>query len=43
MKKFFADRPRARVALAWVGLVVLAAVLLRWVEPAAFESPYNNF
>lgn len=43
MKKFFADRPRTRAALAWVGLVIAAAILLRWVEPTAFESPYNNF
>lgn len=43
MKKFFADHPRTRAVLAWAGLIIAAAVLLRWVEPAAFESPYNNF
>jgi len=26
-----------------VGLILAAALLLRWVEPAVFESPYNNF
>jgi hypothetical protein len=43
VKKFFATHPRTRAVLAWIGLVVAAIVLLRWVEPAAFESPYNNF
>ena len=43
MKKFFAAHPRTRAVLAWIGLVVAAVVLFRWVEPAVFESPYNNF
>lgn len=43
MRGYLARHPRLRVALAWIGLVVVAAVLLRWVEPAVFESPYNNF
>lgn len=43
MKKFFATHSRTRAVLAWIGLVVAAIVLFRWVEPAAFESPYNNF
>ena len=43
MKKFLATHPRTRVVLAWAGLVVAAIVLFRWVEPAVFESPYNNF
>ena len=43
MKKFFASHPRIRSVVAWVGLVAAAALLLRWVEPAVFESPYNNF
>lgn len=36
-------RGRRRVVLAWIGLVVVAAVLLQWVEPAVFESPYAGF
>ncbi|MFM2115703.1 MAG: hypothetical protein RI908_1444 [Actinomycetota bacterium] len=43
MKKFFATHPRTRAVLAWVALVAAALVLFRWVEPAVFESPYNNF
>jgi len=43
MKNFFTTHPRTRKVLAWIGLVVAAFVLFRWVEPAAFESPYNNF
>ena len=43
MKKFFATHPRIRVMAAWAGLIVAAALLLRWVEPTVFESPYNNF
>ena len=43
MRNFFARHPRLRVALAWIGLVVVAVVLVQWVEPAVFESPYNNF
>ena len=41
--KFLAAHPRIRVGLIWLGLVVATVVLLRWVEPAVFESPYNNF
>ena len=43
MMRVLADRPRLRAALAWVGLIAAAVILLRWVEPAVFESPYNNF
>lgn len=43
MRAFLAAHPRTRAVLAWVGLVVAAVVLFRWVEPAVFESPYNNF
>ena len=34
---------RRRIVLAWVGLVVAAVVLLQWVDPAVFESPYAGF
>lgn len=34
---------RRRVVLAWVGLVVATVLLLQWVEPAVFESPYAGF
>jgi hypothetical protein len=34
---------RRRVVLAWVGLIVVTVVLLQWVEPAVFESPYAGF
>lgn len=43
MKKYFAAHPRVRIVAAWVGLIAAAVLLLRWVEPAVFESPYNNF
>ena len=43
MKTLLADRPRLRAAVAWALLIVAAMVLFRWVEPAVFESPYNNF
>lgn len=43
MKKFLAAHPRTRAVLAWIAIVAAAAVLFRWVEPAVFESPYNNF
>lgn len=43
MKNFLATRPRTRALLAWAALVVAAIMLFRWVEPAVFESPYNNF
>jgi hypothetical protein len=36
-------RGRRRVVLAWIGLVVVAVVLLQWVDPAVFESPYAGF
>jgi hypothetical protein len=36
-------RGRRRAVLAWVGLVVAAVVLLQWVDPAVFESPYAGF
>ena len=41
--KFLEAHPRIRVALIWLGLVAATVVLLKWVEPAVFESPYNNF
>jgi hypothetical protein len=41
--KFLAGHPRWRIALIWVGLVAAALILFQWVEPAVFESPYNNF
>ena len=41
--KLFAAHPRLRIALVWLGLVTATVILLRWVEPAVFESPYNNF
>jgi hypothetical protein len=34
---------RRRVVLAWAGLVVATVLLLQWVEPAVFESPYAGF
>ena len=34
---------KRRIVLAWVGLVVAALVLLQWVDPAVFESPYAGF
>lgn len=43
VQRFFAGHPRLRVALIWTGLVVAAVILFQWVEPAVFESPYNNF
>lgn len=43
MRKFLGAHPRTRAVAAWVGLILAAALLLRWVEPAVFESPYNNF
>ncbi len=43
MKKILMKHPRLRATLAWVGLLVAAVVLFKWVEPAMFESPYNNF
>lgn len=43
MSRFLRNHPRLRATLAWIGLVVAAVILFRWVEPAAFESPYNNF
>lgn len=41
--KYLTAHPRLRVALIWVGLIAATLVLFRWVEPAVFESPYNNF
>jgi len=43
MKKILGAYPRTRAVLAWIGLIAAAIVLFRWVEPAVFESPYNNF
>ena len=43
MRQFLHDHPRLRATLAWIGLVVAAVILFRRVEPAVFESPYNNF
>jgi hypothetical protein len=45
MRRFVASalRGRSRVVLAWLALVVVAAVLLQWVDPAVFESPYAGF
>ena len=43
MRSFLAAHPRTRSVLAWIGLIAAMAVLLHWVEPSAFESPYNNF
>lgn len=34
---------RRRIVLAWIGLVVATVVLLQWVDPAVFESPYAGF
>ena len=39
----WASRGKRRVVLAWVGLVVATVVLLQWVDPAVFESPYAGF
>jgi hypothetical protein len=36
-------RGRRRIVLAWIGLLVVTAVLLQWVDPAVFESPYAGF
>lgn len=36
-------RGRRRIVLGWVALVVTAVVLLQWVDPAVFESPYAGF
>lgn len=36
-------RGKRRTVLAWIGLVVAAVVLLQWVDPAVFESPYAGF
>jgi hypothetical protein len=36
-------RGRRRTVFAWIGLVVVAVVLLQWVDPAVFESPYAGF
>jgi hypothetical protein len=41
--KFLASHPRLRIAVIWVGLIATALILFQWVEPAVFESPYNNF
>ena len=43
MKTLLAGRPRLRAVAVWALLIVVAVVLFRLVEPAVFESPYNNF
>lgn len=43
MKKLLEKNPRLRTALAWAGLLIATVILFKWVEPAMFESPYNNF
>lgn len=41
--KFLSGHSRLRTVLIWAGLIVATLVLFQWVEPAVFESPYNNF
>ena len=42
-------RPRLRLptrlpaVVQWILLIAATALLLRWVEPSAVESPYNGF
>lgn len=43
MKRLLVQSPRLRAALVWAGLLIATAILFKWVEPAMFESPYNNF
>jgi|GEM_PF-2688585 hypothetical protein len=43
MKRLVVHNPRLRMALAWAGLLIATVILFKWVEPAMFESPYNNF
>jgi len=44
-----AARPRLRLptrlpaVVQWILLIAATALLLRWVEPSAVESPYNGF
>lgn len=34
---------RLPAVVQWILLIAATAVLLRWVEPSAIESPYNGF
>ena len=34
---------RLPAVVQWILLIAATALLLRWVEPSAIESPYNGF